>query len=110
MKQGKQTIEKPAAKGGAVQTSLNFATDAGKGLEGTTKSDFAIPFLSMLQSNSPQVETLKGAKAGMLVNTITNELFDEAIVIPCAYQRRFVRWAPRSAGGGYRGDLSPLDV
>jgi len=111
MKQAKQTVTKSeSVKSGAVTTPLNFQSDAGKGLEGTTKSDFAIPFLTMLQGLSPQLETLKGAKPGLILNTITNELYDKLIVVPCAYQRRYVRWAPRSAGGGYRGDLSPLDV
>jgi hypothetical protein len=31
-------------------------------------------------------------------------------VVPCAFQRRFLRWTPRESGGGYKGDYSPIDV
>lgn len=89
---------------------LDFASDAGQGLEGSDKSSFAIPFLTVLQGLSPQLETIDGAKPGKILNTITNELFDEVLVIPCAYQRRFIRWASRSSGGGYKGDFNPIDV
>jgi hypothetical protein len=102
----KQTLAKPSLP----TTALNFAADAGQGLEGTSKADFAIPFLTVLQGLSPQLATVPGAKPGLILNTITNELFTTLHVIPCAYQRRYIRWAPRSAGGGFRGELSPLDV
>jgi hypothetical protein len=95
-----------------VPSTLKFAAHSGMGLEGTGKDDFAIPFLTMLQGLSPQVteQTVAGAKAGLLMNSVTNELFEIVRVVPCAYKRRFVRWAPRSKGGGYRGELSPLEV
>ncbi len=88
----------------------DMAKDSGMGMEETDKDTFAIPFIAILQSNSPQVEEVEGAKAGMLINTITNELFKEVLVVPCAYQRRFNQWVPRSQGGGYRGDHMPADV
>lgn len=98
------------AKGGAVGEAIDFSADAGQGLEGSDKSSFAIPFLIMLQANSPQVKEIKEAKAGMIMNTITNELFETLRVIPCGFARRYVRWSPRSKGGGYKGDVAPIDV
>lgn len=89
---------------------LDFASDAGAGLEGADKASFAIPFIIVLQGQSPQLETIEGAKPGKFLNTITNELFDEVEVVPCAYQRRFIRWSPRAAGGGYKGEYNPIDV
>jgi len=88
----------------------DMAADAGMGLEGADKDSFAIPFIAMLQGLSPQLETVESAKPGLFINTITNEVFKEALVVPCAYQRRYLRWAPRDAGGGYKGDFSPIDV
>lgn len=88
----------------------DMAADAGMGLEGADKDSFAIPFIAMLQGLSPQLETVDGAKPGLFINTITNELYKEVMVVPCAYQRRYLRWAPRDAGGGYKGDYSPIDV
>lgn len=110
MSKDKSATEVAVAAGGAVGQVLDFAADQGMGLEGADKSSFAIPFISMLQGLSPQIETVDGAKPGLFINTITNELAKELLVIPCAYQRRFVRWAPRSAGGGYKGELNPIDV
>lgn len=89
---------------------VDFAADAGMGLEGADKSSFAIPFITMLQGLSPQLETVDGAKPGLLINTITNELASEVFVIPVAYQRRYIRWAPRSSGGGYKGEYNPSEV
>jgi hypothetical protein len=102
--------EVAVAAGGAVGQVLDFAADQGMGMEGADKSSFAIPFISMLQGLSPQIETVDGAKPGLFINNITNELAKELLVVPCAYQRRYIRWAPRSAGGGYKGELSPIDV
>lgn len=98
------------AKPSAVAAPLDFSADAGAGMEGADKDSFAIPFITVLQGLSPQLETIDGAKPGLLLNTITNELYTDILVVPCAFQRRFVRWAPREAGGGYKGDYSPIDI
>lgn len=84
--------------------------DAGTGMEGVDKDSFAIPFLTALQGLSPAMERLDGAKLGLLHNTVTDELMKEAIVIPCAFERKFLQWAPRSEGGGFRGELTPYEV
>jgi hypothetical protein len=90
--------------------AMDFEEDAGAGIEGADSKSFAIPFLSLLQGLSPQIETVDGAKPGLYINTITNELYAKARVIPCAFQRRFLRWAPRSKGGGFKGEYNPIDV
>ena len=59
-----------------------FAGDAGRGLENVDKDCFAIPFLTILQSGSPQCKKsdgayIKGAEEGMLFNTVTKDLYDE---------------------------------
>ena len=93
-----------------VGAALDFGADAGAGLEGADKDSFAIPFLAGLQANSPAVDEVEGAKAGMFMNTVTQELFEHPRIIPCAFQRRWVRWAPREAGGGYKGELTTAQV
>ena len=112
VKKGMERAQELALKGaaGALTTAVDFAADAGLGLEGTDKASFAIPFLAVLQSNSPALDTVDGAKAGMFMNTVTNELYSEALVIPVAFQRRYLAWAPRTAGGGFRGEHSVLVV
>jgi hypothetical protein len=93
------------ASGGALAV-IDFAADAGMGMEGMTSQDMAIPFFNILQKLSPQLDTIPDAKAGQIFNTVTEELFKEIVVIPCAYKREFVEWKPRSAGGGLVGQHS----
>lgn len=88
----------------------DFAADAGMGMEGVDRDSFAIPFIALLQGLSPQLETVEGARPGLFINTITDELFKEVLVVPCSYQRRYLRWAPRKDGGGYKGEYNPIDV
>lgn len=96
-----------------------FAADAGSGMEGATSESFAIPFLSVLQKGSPQVDeasgvAIEGAKAGMLWDNVTSRMFDgkEGVtIIPCAYRRVFLRWAPKgSDSSGFKGELSADQV
>lgn len=91
----------------------DYGTDAGAGFEGTSGKDLSIPFLSILQSNSPQVEdeNPKGSKPGLLYNTVTRELVngDEGIVVvPVHKETAYAEWVPRDSGGGFVGLHDPL--
>ena len=53
----------------------------GTGLEDTSSEDYAIPFIRVLQSGSPQLKKsngkyIEGAAQGMMFNTVTNRLYD----------------------------------
>ena len=68
--------------------------------------DTAIPYISILQSGSPQLnpskaEYIETAKAGQLYNTVTQEAASELKVIPVFYHLRYVEWKPREQGGGF---------
>ena len=84
--------------------SIDFSKDADLGFEGITSQDLAIPYLVLLQKTSPQLENVEGAKAGMIYNTVSNDLYESLEVVPCAYKRVFVEWKPRETGGGYVGE------
>lgn len=83
-----------------------FENDASKGLEGITKNDLAIPFLSILQSNSPQLLEDKELRPGMIYDTVTKKGYSEILVIPCSYQKQYVEWTPRETGGGLKATYS----
>src|SRR4051812_47524770 len=58
-----------------------YEADANAGLEGAKATDFAIPFIVVLQKGSPQVDeqsgqAIEGARQGMLYNTVTGRLYD----------------------------------
>jgi hypothetical protein len=96
------------------QTNLallsEMEADAGMGMEGIDKDSVAIPFLSILQPTSPQLETMKEARAGMFINTVTSELFEKALIIPCGFQRIYIGWKPRDEGGGITGIYKPSQI
>lgn len=116
MSQKKQEVQE--AQANALPAGLDFGADAGAGMEGADKDSFAIPFLRALQKISPEVDEadakfIEGAKGGQLFNSVTQKLYDGKtgiIFIPCAYQRRFLRWAPRGSEGGYKGEYRPEEV
>ena len=75
---------KPKDQGGALMV-IDFAADAGMGLENMTSQDMAIPFFNVLQKLSPQCDTVEGAKAGMIFNTVTEQSYKEIIVMFCIF-------------------------
>ena len=86
-----------------------FMEDAGAGLQNMGAGDVAIPFLVILQKGSPQVSRanakyIKGAEQGMLMNTVTQQLFPGDVgvsFIPCGYNKAVVEWKTRDSGGGF---------
>lgn len=99
--------------------TFDFMQDIGAGMESADKDSFAIPFLNIIQKMSPQVDEaeaayIEGAKPGMLFNTVTQKLYDgkEGVVfLPCAYQRKFIKWGPRGTPeAGFKGEFLPEQV
>lgn len=80
-----------------------FEQDANLGLENLGQDDLALPFLKLLSRQDPVLDDLENAKAGDILNTVSNQVYSGKTgirVIPCAYQRRFIEWAPRGTGSG----------
>jgi hypothetical protein len=110
-KEGNKAVAKVEDKANAVVVAEDYGQYAGAGFEGHTKEDYAVPFINVLQSNSPQVDEIKEAKAGMFINTVTNDLIpgEEGVcLIPCHTSHIYVEWKPRDSGGGFVG-LHQLD-
>ena len=60
--------------------AVNFEADAGQGLN-MTQDDLALPFLKVLGQLSPEcnkrdAKHVEGAEPGMIINTVTNEIYD----------------------------------
>jgi len=86
----------------------DYGSDAGQGFENQTQDDVKIPFIGIIQSNSKVISEggLEGAKAGLLHNTVTDDLFagDKGFeFVPCYTKQWFVEWVPREKGGGFVG-------
>lgn len=88
---------------GAVAV-IDYGDDAGSGFENQTGADYAIPFLGILQSNSPQVEESDTLRAGQLYNTVTEQAYngnDGLLFVPGYADHCFIEWVPRKDGGGF---------
>ena len=82
-----------------VYADLGIEEMAGMSNEDMSSSDdYAMPFLSLLQSGSPQ---------GMFFNTVEKAVYSEVTLIPVAYRRSFVEWKLREDGGGFVTEYLP---
>lgn len=77
---------------------------AGEGFETIEREDISIPFLIILQTNSPQVqkgadEYVPGAESGMFFNTLTHKLYGREIdLIPLVFKKYWLEWKPNRGG------------
>tara|TARA_R100000687_G_scaffold72193_1_gene62246 strand:+ start:28 stop:747 length:720 start_codon:yes stop_codon:yes gene_type:complete len=90
-------------------STISFEEDSNMGLEGLTKDDLAIPFLTILQSNSPQLMEDKQLRPGHIYDTVLKQGYEELFVVPCNYEKQYVEWTPRESGGGLRATYSASD-
>lgn len=93
----------------ALVASLDYGADEGSGFEKMGSDHFSIPFMGVLQAMSPQVADpreggIEGARPGMIINTVTGELYDGRNgieFIPSYTEHVVVEWVPREKGGGF---------
>jgi len=98
------------------ETEYNWGEEQGAtGFEATRQEDLGIPFLSLLQKGSPEVDEthknhelkkIEGAKGGMLINTVTREILytregEPLKFVPVFHEKLFQEWKPRNLGGGF---------
>lgn len=94
-----------------------YEDDARDGFQESSQESFAIPMLRILHKQSPQCDPdnglyVTGAKQGSIFNTVTREIFDNVIVVPCHYRMTYIEWVPRTAGGGFVAEhrVKPADA
>lgn len=106
------TNEELLAVGSGVPADLapnNLLDD--DGFEDVDAGDVQIPYIKMLQSNSPEVkkkgsEYVDGAEEGMIYDAGSGELIDGdrgMVIIPVFLEKVTVEWEPRDEGGGGGG-------
>lgn len=121
-KRSAAAVAAPTEETTAVTTTemdnIDISAYAGAGLDTAGAESFAIPFLRVLQTNSPEVDEgharfIAAARPGMLLNTVTGDLFDGkegALFVPCHYERKQLRWAPRGSSASYRGEVTEVEA
>lgn len=99
------TKEKPLSGGAIVPIDDNlmavFAEHAGEGTGNAQATDYALPFIYLLQKLSPATDEIEGAEAGMFLNTVTRNVTEETTVIQVDYNKCYNEWIPRDDGGGF---------
>jgi hypothetical protein len=100
----KKAVAKSGKNEVAVFDIASMEADAGAGMENMGTEDLALPFLKVLSGNDPVLDDESvEARKGDIYNTVTGIAYkgkDGVRVVPCAYQRRFIQWAPRGSGSG----------
>jgi hypothetical protein len=81
----------------------NAASNAGN--ENVTSSDIAIPRLKILQKLSPEIDSVEDAAEGMIINSVTEDLYDAVFVVPLLYRKAVSVFKKRALGGGYEGQF-----
>jgi|TARA_Y100000310_G_scaffold160698_2_gene160481 hypothetical protein len=100
---GKAGTEVAAPANAAVAEFEGYEGETG--FENQSQDDISIPFLNVLQSNSPQCEDRDSdMKPGDLFNTVTqgaaNGVDGGVVFVPSLTEQKFVEWKPQEEGGG----------
>ena len=80
-----------------------FEQDASVGLTNIDTEDLALPFLKIVSGLDPILDEREDVRKGDILNSVTGDIIkgkDGIVVVPCAYQRKFIQWAPRGQGTG----------
>ena len=95
-----------------LPAGYDYGDKSGQGQEDIGPEDFILPFLRILQTNSPQVQKrndkhINGAEAGMFFNVSTSKLYpgEEGgfTFHLCHKLRAYAEFIPRDDGGGFVG-------
>lgn len=98
-----------------VTSDMDYLDDAaGTGYEGIRASDYAVPFLRVLQPNSPETiegdpSYVPGAKPGIFLNSLTKELYGPSIeLIPIKSDAIWLEYTPKVGDkrGAFQGKHS----
>jgi hypothetical protein len=98
---------KQEAKSGGLVVPIDkdlmsvFAEHAGEGVGNAQATDYALPFIYLLQKLSPATDEIEGAEAGMFLNTVTRNVTEETTIIQVDYNKCYNEWIPRDDGGGF---------
>lgn len=96
------------AEESAVALAGGYGDYVNDGFDNVDSSDLSIPFLTVMQSNSPEIKPESkgglGLDVGQLLNTVTQEAFDGETgigLVPTLTRHEWVEWAKRDSGDGF---------
>jgi hypothetical protein len=88
---------------------VDFAATLQNDADEFDRSSIQIPFLRVLQSNSPELDEseakyIDGARMGEIVNTVSKETFKSVEGVPAYHYATFIEFRTRESGGGFVAD------
>lgn len=87
----------------AVAAYAAYEEYAGQGVDDLGRDEKGLPFLDILQKQSPEIDELEGAAPGLIINKATKELSKTIRFVPVCREHVYNEWVPRDAGGGRVG-------
>jgi hypothetical protein len=92
-----QQVVKEEKKKSVAVFDNSILRKAGASLSERDAEDYQIPYLKVIVSASPQRKKdnnnyIQGAEEGMIFNSVTQKLYNELIVLPVYYRRRYTEW------------------
>lgn len=95
------TNELAKAQSTAVGAVIDYGDYAGQGYENQSSADIAVPFLSVLQANSPLVEENPDKyRAGQIFDSVAETAVTDLLFVAAKTEQLIVEWRPREKGGG----------
>lgn len=92
-----------------VDERPDWLPDTAEGTENIANEDLILPRLEVAQAISDCVKTknpnyIEGIEVGDLYNSLTREIYGpEVVLVPVHFQKNYLIWKDRKAGGGFRG-------
>jgi len=92
------------AKDTLKAAAFNIEEDDLKGFEQINSNTMSVPFIRIIQKGSPQInrekpEFIQGAQAGEWFNTVTKDVYGDAIrLIVLNYDHIYIEWRPDREG------------
>jgi len=86
----------------------NLEQFAGTGLDTITTDDIATPRLKVLAQMSPELDEIEGAKAGMILNSVSKKAYPGNTginVVVCGYDKVWLEWQDRG-----KGSSAPVNI
>jgi hypothetical protein len=102
-------------KAAGALSNILFEDDSHAGFENVKTESLAPPILKLLQNGSAEAKKMnqnyiQGAEPGMLLNTVTKQLYDGSKginVIPCYYKLEYQEWSDFGTGSGRPEQIYP---
>lgn len=87
-----------------VALPFDYGEYAGQGTDELSQQERGVPFLKILQAQSPEVigpeGKVEGAQAGMFLNTGSGDFYESINLVPACRIHVIQEWRPRNEGGG----------